>query len=219
MVDTRLSELSPAERTVVAAALRGLSVREMATELVLGEATVKTHLAHIYAKLGVRGRIELLANVQSLPVTASSSSRGLPAGEVTRPALRGVRKVAKPFLVPGLLVLLLSGSGLVASLVLQPAGNAADLERLLAVDGVQAMELEGSTLHVTTQWSSETEIRNVERSLVRQLAVEHSVPLSVTSAVGVEWDTAPITLVAGVIVALVLAASLVWRRPRSRLVT
>jgi DNA-binding CsgD family transcriptional regulator len=45
---------------VLAWALKGLSSKEIAEGLVLGERTVETHLASIYRKLEVRGRVELI---------------------------------------------------------------------------------------------------------------------------------------------------------------
>ncbi|GHB67143.1 hypothetical protein GCM10010377_67680 [Streptomyces viridiviolaceus] len=46
--------LSAREREVPALVARGTSNKEIARELFISEATVKTHLTHLYAKLGVR---------------------------------------------------------------------------------------------------------------------------------------------------------------------
>lgn len=59
-----LSALSPSEREVLERARSGSTAAELACELSLTEATVRTHLSHIYEKLGVRGRVELLARLQ-----------------------------------------------------------------------------------------------------------------------------------------------------------
>lgn len=48
--------LTPKEREVLALLARGRSNRQMAEELFISAATVKTHLAHLYEKLGVRDR-------------------------------------------------------------------------------------------------------------------------------------------------------------------
>ncbi len=56
-----LERLSPAERRVFDLVLDGLSTQAIADKLVLSEATIRSHLTHIYEKLGVHGRIELLA--------------------------------------------------------------------------------------------------------------------------------------------------------------
>lgn len=51
--------LTKREREVAARALRGESTREIAEALYIGKRTVETHLANVYAKLGVTGRNEL----------------------------------------------------------------------------------------------------------------------------------------------------------------
>jgi DNA-binding NarL/FixJ family response regulator len=50
--------LSERETEIVVLIARGLSNRQIATELRLSEATVKRHLANVYQKIGVRSRSE-----------------------------------------------------------------------------------------------------------------------------------------------------------------
>lgn len=53
--------LSAREREVLALVAKGTSNREIARELFISEATVKTHLTHLYAKLGVNDRAAAVA--------------------------------------------------------------------------------------------------------------------------------------------------------------
>jgi DNA-binding NarL/FixJ family response regulator len=53
--------LSAREREVLALVARGTPNREIARELFISEATVKTHLTHLYAKLGVNDRAAAVA--------------------------------------------------------------------------------------------------------------------------------------------------------------
>jgi DNA-binding CsgD family transcriptional regulator len=57
------ASLTPTELEVVKLAARGLTNPEIGQRLFIGRGTVKTHLAHVYTKLGVANRTELATNV------------------------------------------------------------------------------------------------------------------------------------------------------------
>jgi DNA-binding NarL/FixJ family response regulator len=55
---TAVAELTPREQEVLALLVRGLSNPEICEQLVISEATAKTHVAHILQKLGLRDRVQ-----------------------------------------------------------------------------------------------------------------------------------------------------------------
>ncbi|MFI7290202.1 response regulator [Streptomyces anulatus] len=59
--DPAETSLSAREREVLVLVARGTTNREIAAELFISEATVKTHLTHIFAKLGAKDRAAAVA--------------------------------------------------------------------------------------------------------------------------------------------------------------
>ncbi|WP_097915949.1 MULTISPECIES: response regulator [unclassified Streptomyces] len=59
--DPAETALSAREREVLALVARGTTNREIAAELFISEATVKTHLTHVFAKLGAKDRAAAVA--------------------------------------------------------------------------------------------------------------------------------------------------------------
>jgi DNA-binding CsgD family transcriptional regulator len=55
------ASLTPTETDVVRLVAEGLRNRDIAEKLLMSPATVKTHLTHVFAKLGVKTRTELAA--------------------------------------------------------------------------------------------------------------------------------------------------------------
>ena len=54
------ASLTPAERDVVRLVSEGLGNKDIATRLFVSPRTVQTHLTHVYTKLGLTSRVQLV---------------------------------------------------------------------------------------------------------------------------------------------------------------
>lgn len=88
---TRVGLLTPREKDVLALVGAALSNAEIAAELNLGEGTVKTHIGHVFAKLGLRDRAAAIVFAFDHGLARPGDPRG------TGPAARdGRRPRAQP---------------------------------------------------------------------------------------------------------------------------
>jgi LuxR family maltose regulon positive regulatory protein len=60
------ASISPREQEVLRLMSAGYSNREMAVKLSISESTIKTHVANIYAKLNVNGRVQAITYAKEL---------------------------------------------------------------------------------------------------------------------------------------------------------
>lgn len=144
-----LGQLSPREREILEAASAGLSAGEIAERFSLSQATVRSHLSSIYGKLGVRGRVELLARLHGA-VDERGLSDPAPAGPPRPPRALRIRSRSRLAALAAVVAIVV-GSTLFAFWRpdLPPRTDLGNVARLLSHRQVTQLDLAGTDLTVT----------------------------------------------------------------------
>ena len=160
-----LEVLSDREREVLALALAGLSAKAIADQLTLTQATIRSHLSRIYAKVGVGGRVELLAKLKSQPPDRESPPPSLPVQPAPPRRHRlwpVMAAVAISVVVVGALFLWLRPD-------LPPTTNLVTVSQLVAQGQATSLDLRGDTLFVTTADGHRYRVDGVDDATRREI--------------------------------------------------
>lgn len=192
-------KLTPAERRVLAEAIKGEPIKLIAHRLGLSTATVRSHLSTIYDKLNVQGRVQLLATLRS-----AGRSVGIQGRSSRRSPLRGGSMRAA--------LLAMGAAGVAALLIVlisRPAVETLpELRSRLEAGTVRALEIDGPTVRAVSTDGSVIELRDVTPSIAMALAREHG--LDAYAGRGNRWlelFLLPVPVIVGylgLIIALVL---------------
>ncbi len=211
-----VSLLSPREREVLEAALEGGSARDIALRLSVTEATIRSHLAAIYSKLGVSGRVELLARLPRADRQGIEEESG-----ARHPAARASRRFpaqASLFIVSVGAVLTLGA--LLAVTSPSPSTDLSTVSGLVASDSVAALSAHGGTLAAVEKDGRRLLVDGVPPEAlagIAELAAQHSVPVNISSdRPGPEESLALVTTALLPVAFAAVLGAIVWRfRPNT----
>jgi DNA-binding CsgD family transcriptional regulator len=211
-----LEVLSDREREVLALALTGLSAKAIADQLTLTQATIRSHLSRIYAKLGVGGRVELLAQIKSQP-----SDRESPPPSLRVKPARPRRHRLWPVIAALAISVVVVGAGALFLWLrpdLPPSTNLATISQLVAQGQATSLDLHGDTLIVTTNDGRQYRVSSVDSASFNEMLPKAlSSNVQVTISKGDELTPAsilgPVSAFAPLIVLLVVGV-MIFRRLR-----
>jgi DNA-binding CsgD family transcriptional regulator len=212
-----LEVLSDREREVLALALTGLSARAMADQLTLTEATIRSHLSRIYAKVGVEGRVELLAKLNSHPLAPESPPLSPPVQPApSRPhrawPVVAALAISAVFVGVGALFLWLRPD-------LPPSTNLATVSQLVAQGQATNLDLHGETLTVTTKDGHRYRVDRVGGAAFSEILLPEALRANVEVIISSGDTLTPASILGPVSafappIVLLVAALIVFRRFR-----
>ncbi|HVA75117.1 MAG TPA: helix-turn-helix transcriptional regulator [Acidimicrobiales bacterium] len=216
-----LSSLSEREREILTAAAAGLPAREIAVQFSLSEATVRSHLSSIYSKLGVSGRVELLARLTASPAplgAAKAADPNVPATPRRQAGQKSIRASRIAIVLAAVVAAaVVAGAFLVLRPDLPPRSDLGTVSRLVSSGQVTDLSLVGERLTVTEVNGQRLRVEGVndDRLLLAaaSLAQAEGRPISVSRTGGAS-EIAQLAILASALlppIVVVVIAGLVLR--------